>query len=291
MQAIEYAAPTRLADAVALLSDYGDRARILAGGTDLIVQIREHLRDVDLVVDGKQIPELEELTYRPGEGLVLGAAVSCRRIAANPEVRAHYPGLAEAAALIGGTAIQSRASVGGNLCNSGPAADSTPALIALDALAVIAGPHGERRVPVHEFCTGPSQNVLGRGELLVALRLPDPGPRSGSAYLRFIPRNEMDIAEAGVGAALGLEADGRTIASARIGLGAVAPTPLLADAAGASLVGQPAGPEAFSRAGELARAACRPITDMRGTVEHRLNLIAVLTRRALTAAAQRALGE
>lgn len=288
MRAIQYAAPQSLQDAVALLNQFGPRARILAGGTDLIVQVRENVRDVDVFVDGKKIPELMQLTVDPHEGLTLGAAVPCYLIYGNEEIRRHYSALVDAASIIGGTGIQGRASVGGNLCNSGPAADSTPALIALGAVARIAGPGGERSVPVEEFCTAPGRNVLQPGEMLVSLQIPAPTPHSGSHYLRFIPRNEMDIAEVGAGAAVTLSADGNRIEAARVALGAVAPTPLYVREAGAALVGQAPTEEALEAAVQAARSAARPITDMRGTAEHRRHLAGVLTRRALKGAIDRA---
>src|SRR5712691_11847088 len=220
MRAIQYAAPESIRDAVALLNQFGARARVLAGGTDLIVQLREYVRDIEVVVDGKQIPDLMELSFHPEKGLTLGAAVPCYRIYGDPAVVKHYPGLIDAASLIGGTAIQGRASVGGNLCNSGPAADSIPPLIVLSATARIAGPGGERSVPVEEFCTGPGRNALRPDEFLVSLRLPPPPAHSGARYLRFIPRNEMDIAEVGAGASVVLNAAGDRFESARIALGA-----------------------------------------------------------------------
>ncbi|HZP82381.1 MAG TPA: xanthine dehydrogenase family protein subunit M [Chthonomonadaceae bacterium] len=288
MRAIQYAAPQSLGDAVALLQQAGAKARILAGGTDLIVQVGADAREVDLFVDGKRIPELMELTFDPQRGLTLGAAVPCCRIYEDATVRARYPGLVDTASIIGGTAIQSRASVGGNLCNSGPAADSTPALIAYASVARIAGPRGEREVPVEAFCTAPGRNVLEPDELLVSLHLPVPPPHSGARYLRFIPRNEMDIAEVGVGASLTLQGPNGPITAARIALGAVAPTPLFVREAGDSLVGKLPTAEAFAEAAALAQAAARPITDMRGTAEHRKHLVGVLTRRALRGALERA---
>jgi carbon-monoxide dehydrogenase medium subunit len=286
MRAIQYAAPETVPDAVAILARHGAAARVLAGGTDLIVQVREHVRDVDVLVDAKRIPELMELSYDPARGLTLGAAVPCHRIYEDAEVARRYPGLIDAVSIIGGTAIQGRASVGGNLCNAGPAADSTPALIVLSAVARIAGPQGEREVPVEGFCTAPGVSVLGPGELLVALRLPPPAPGSGARYLRFIPRNEMDIAEVGAGASV--ELSGGTIRAARIALGAVAPRPLFVREAGDSLVGKAPSEEAFAEAAALAQAAARPISDQRGTAEHRKHLVGVLTKRALRGAVDRA---
>src|SRR5438128_148397 len=176
MRAIQYAAPESIPDAVAILNEFGARARVLAGGTDLIVQLREHVREPDVVVDGKRIPELMELSFDPQKGLTLGAAVPCYRIYHDAAVARHYPGLVDAVSLIGGTAIQGRASVGGNLCNSGPAGDSIPALIALSATARIVGPDGERSVPVEQFCTGPGRNVLQNNECPVSLQLQPPPP-------------------------------------------------------------------------------------------------------------------
>jgi carbon-monoxide dehydrogenase medium subunit len=288
MRAIQYAAPESIPEAVAILNQFGARARVLAGGTDLIVQVREHARDLDVMVDGKQIPELMEISYDPQKGLTLGAAVPCYQIYQHPDVVRHYPGLIDAVSLIGGTAIQGRASVGGNLCNSGPAGDSIPPLIVYSATARIVGPEGERTVPVEEFCTGPGRNVLRNTELLVSLHLPPPAAHSGARYLRFIPRNEMDIAEVGAGASVVLNETSDRFVSARIALGAVAPTPLYVPEAGAALAGQPVTEEAIAQAAALAQAAARPIDDMRGTAEHRRHLVGVLTRRALQGAVERA---
>ena len=288
MRDIQYAAPTSVSDAVALLSQFGSRARVLAGGTDLIVQMREHLREVDLVVDAKKIPVLTALAFDSEGGLTLGAAVPCHEIYNNATVKQHYAGLVDAASIIGGTGIQGRASVGGNLCNSGPAADSTPILIAYGAVCHIAGPDGQREVPVEEFCTAPGRNILGDGELLISLRLPAPPPHSGAHYLRFIPRNEMEIAVVGVGAAVTLSEDGSRFVSARVGLGAVAPTPLFVRDAGEALAGKPVSEESIAAAAEASRTAARPIDDMRGSIAHRKQLAAVLTKRALWKAVERA---
>jgi xanthine dehydrogenase FAD-binding subunit len=287
MKAFDYAAPATLAEAVALFVAGGERARALAGGTDVIVQVREGRRDLDLLVDVKRVPELNELAYDPQHGLRLGAAVPCYRLCEDAAIACAYPGLVEAAGLIGGTQIQSRASVGGNLCNASPAADAIPALIAGEAVCVIAGPDGHRELPVESFCTAPGKTVLRRGEMLVALRLPPPKPHTGSAYLRFIPRNEMDIAVVGVGVQLTLDASWSNCTGVRIALAAVAPTPLYVPDAGAALVGRPPLPADIARAATLAQAAARPISDMRGDAEYRRHLVGVLTRRALTVALER----
>lgn len=288
MRAIQYAAPESISDAVAILSEFGTRARVLAGGTDLIVQMREHIRDVEVVVDAKKLPELTQLSYDPSGGLVLGAAVPCYLTYQNAAIRENYPGLVDSASIIGGTGIQGRASVGGNLCNAGPAGDSIPALIAYSAVARIAGPNGERTVPVEEFCTAPGVNVLQEGELLVSLHLPAVPAHAGAHYLRFIPRNEMDIAVVGAAAYVQLSASGDRIEAARVALAAVAPKPLYVPGAGAALVGQAPTEETFAAAAAAARAAVTPISDHRSTAEHRKHLVGVLTVRALRGAVDRA---
>jgi carbon-monoxide dehydrogenase medium subunit len=288
LRAFDYAAPKSLKEAVALLNQRGDRARVLSGGTDLIVQVREKRRDLDLMVDVKRIPELLEIRYDPTTGLTLGASVACNRIYEHPVISRTYPGLVDAAFLIGGTQIQNRASLGGNLCNASPAADSIPALIAHRTICLIAGPKGEREMAVEEFCVAPGRNALQAGELLVSFRIPSPPSRFGANYLRFIPRNEMDIAVVGCGASLWLESDLKTVAGARVSLGAVAPTPLLVESAGAALSGRPFSPENVAKAAEAAQSAARPISDMRGPAEYRRHLVGVLTRRALLTSFERA---
>jgi carbon-monoxide dehydrogenase medium subunit len=287
---IDYAAPRTVAEAVALLAEKGERARVLAGGTDLIVQAREHRRDLDLMVDVKHIPELNGLSYDRAQGLWLGAAVPCYRVYEDSAVARAYPGLIDAVALIGGIQIQSRASVGGNLCNSSPAADTIPALIAHQAECVIAGPKGTRELPVEQFCTGPGRNALARGEMLVGLRLPPPARNFGAAYLRFIPRNEMDIAVAGAGVAVTLDAGKGRCTAARVALAAVAPVPLLVPEAGAALTEGTLSDSLIEKAAGLARAAARPISDMRGDTDYRRHLVGVLVKRALHTALERARG-
>jgi carbon-monoxide dehydrogenase medium subunit len=283
----DYAAPVSVREAIDLMAAHPN-ARLLAGGTDLLVQLRAGRKETDLVVDLKRIPELNAIAYDPARGLTLGAAAPCYRIYADHAVTERYPALADVASLIGGTQIQGRASIGGNLCNSSPSADSVPLLIAYGATCNIAGPGGSRDCAVEDFCTAPGRNVLNPGELLVSLHLPPPGANSGAQYLRFIPRNEMDIAVAGAGVEVMLE-DGH-FRSARIALAAVAPTPLYVRKAGEALAGKPVGAESIAMAVELARAAVVPITDMRGTAEYRRHVCGVLTRRALEAAIQKARG-
>jgi carbon-monoxide dehydrogenase medium subunit len=288
LKPFDYTAPRTVAEAVALLGAKGDRARILAGGTDILVQLREGRRDCDLMVDIKYIPEVNELTLDAKDGLRLGAAVPCHRIYEHAEIARSYPGLIDAVSLVGGIQIQSRASVGGNLCNASPAADTIPPLIVHEAVCVIAGPQGQRRVPVEQFCAAPGRTVLGRGEFLLQLLLPPPRARSGAAYLRFIPRNEMDIAVVGVGAAVTLDESRPRCTAARIALAAVAPTPLLAGEAGAALVDGTLNDTLIDRAAALAQAASRPISDMRGDADFRRHLVGVLTKRVLRQAIARA---
>ncbi|MYG00667.1 xanthine dehydrogenase family protein subunit M [Candidatus Poribacteria bacterium] len=287
MQAFEYIDAKTVSEAVALLDEKGDKARILAGGTDLIVQAREGRRSLDWIIDIKSIPDVNELDYDSDTGLTLGAAVPCYKIYADDAICNAYPGLVDATKIIGGTAIQGRAAVGGNLCNASPAADCIPPLIVLNATCVIAGPNGERELPVEDFCTGPGQTVLGKGEILVSLKIPAPQQNSSSYYLRFIPRNEMDIAVVGAGASVVLDDDKQRIVSARIALGAVAPTPLFAEEASTLLAGREVSDDAIDEAAQAAQAIARPISDMRGTAEQRTHLVGVLTRRALNGAIQR----
>jgi len=286
LNSFDYARPVSLAEAVRLLSDRGSRARVLAGGTDLLVQMRAGRKDANLVVDVKRIPEMLDLNFDPREGLTLGAAVPCYQIYRNATVKKLYPSLAEVSSIIGGTQIQGRASIGGNLCNAAPSADSVPLLIALGVKCRIASAGGMRDVAVEDFCTAPGQNALRPGELLASLRFPPPAARTGAYYLRFTPRNEMDIAVAGAGVSVELE--NGVFRSARIALAAVAPTPLFVRDAGAMLAGKPVNDESIQIASESARQTAKPITDMRGTAEHRRHLCGVLTRRALQIAIQRA---
>jgi CO/xanthine dehydrogenase FAD-binding subunit len=285
MPAVRYEAPRSIEQAISLLSaDPG--AAILAGGTDLLVQCRAGVKRPTAFVDVKQIPELVGITIDEG-GLTLGAATCAADICEHAEVRRLWPGLVEAAHLIGSTQIQGRGSIGGNLCNASPAADTTCALIVNRAECVIAGPRGERVVPVERFCTGPGQTVLGRDDLLVALRVPRPVARTADAYLRLIPRSEMDIAVAAAGVSLTLDRDD-VCTRARVAIGAVGPTGFLAPDAADAVVGSRLDPAALQRAAEAASAAARPIDDKRGTIAYRRKVAGVLTSRALAIAFARA---
>lgn len=286
MHSFTYEAPTSLGAMFERLGTGEPRPGLLAGGTDLLVQLRGGFTTPSAVIDVKKIPELCRLEL-DDSGLHLGAAVSCWALSRRDDVRSAYPGLMEAAELIGSMQIQGRATVGGNLCNSSPAADTIPALIALGARAALSSADGEREIAVEEFVTGPGRNVLHPGELLVELRIPPPSARASDAYLRFTPRAEMDIAVVGAGVSVTLDESGACTA-ARASLGAVADRPLLVPEIGAALVGGPIDAAALERAAAAARAAARPISDKRGTAEYRTRLSGVLTKRAASRAAQRA---
>jgi len=288
MQDFDYILVHDVHEAISALSREGHQARILCGGTDLLVQLREKQRQASLLVDIKSIPEVNQLKYDPSTGLSLGSAVTCLQFRNHPRISQIYPGLVDAVSLIGSIQIQGRASVGGNLCNASPAADTIPALIVHRAVCLIAGPDGDREVPVEKFCLAPGKNILQPGELLVSLKMPPPPPRFGAHYLRFTPRNEMDIAVAGVGAAIVLESNLRTIHSARLALSAVAATPLLVETVGEFLAGRDISDETILEAAHFAQAAAHPIQDMRGTVNQRSHLVAILARRAIEVAIQRA---
>jgi CO/xanthine dehydrogenase FAD-binding subunit len=287
---IDYVAPKTISEAVGFMASKGDRAKVIAGGTDILVNLRGGRRSADLLVDVKGIPELNEISYDSQKGLVLGAAVPCFRIYQNQAVASAYPGLIDAASLIGGIQIQGRASIGGNLCNAAPSGDSIPPVIVLGGVCNIVGPNGTRQMPAEDFCTAPGRNALQAGEILVSISIPSPQAHSGTNYLRFIPRNEMDIAVVGVGSSVVLDAGGQNFVSARIALASVAPTPVLAREAGDGLAGKPVSEAAIQEASEKAMAVAVPITDMRGTIRQRTHLVGVFTRRTLNNAIQRARG-
>jgi carbon-monoxide dehydrogenase medium subunit len=282
---MRYESPESIEAAVALLANGAD-ARILAGGTDLLVQLRAGLIAPELVVDIKNIRATREITAENG-GYRVGAAVSGAELGEHTDLKRAWPGVVEAVELIGSTQIQGRASMGGNLCNASPAADSVPALIAADALCTVAGPGGQREVPVEEICTGPGQTSLAKGEFVVSLFLPRRGPRSGDAYLRFIPRTEMDIAVVGAGVNLSLDESG-VCSAARVALGAVAPTAMLVPEAGAALAGTRLEDADLQTMAAAVSAACKPIDDKRGTVEYRVKVAGVIARRACAIAIERA---
>ena len=286
MSNLQFEAPETVEDAVRLLADADGEAKALAGGTDLLVQLRTDFVRPGLIVDLKRIPALMDVTAN-GDEIRVGAAVSGATLGKNEAVKAAWPGVVEALELIGSTQIQGRASLGGNLCNGSPAADSVPALIAAGAVCEIAGPDGTRSMPVEDVVTGPGQLALGPGEIVVSFVMPKPPPRSGDAYLRFIPRTEMDIAVVGAGVALTLDEAG-VCTHARLGLGAVAPRPLLVADGAKALIGTTVDDDALAKLAAAASAACNPIDDKRGTIQYRVKVAGVLARRAALIALERA---
>jgi CO/xanthine dehydrogenase FAD-binding subunit len=286
MAVVAYIAPQSVEEAISLLAPSDLKARMMAGGTDLIIQTKSQATEPVRVVDLKRIEELMSCELG-AEGLSLGPSMCCAEFTAQAEVKALYPGVVEAADLIGSTQVQGRASIGGNLCNSSPAADTIPALIAVGAQCLIVSAKGERTVPVEDFVTGVGRNCLQPGELLKRILIARPAAGSRDAYLRFIPRTEMDIAVAGAGVSVTLDKQG-TCTAARVAIGAVAPTALLVAAAAAALVGTKLDDAAMAAAGAAAAAAATPITDRRGTADYRRQIVAVLVKRATNIAKQRA---
>jgi carbon-monoxide dehydrogenase medium subunit len=283
---MDYRSPGTVKEAVDLLAASGGGAHLLAGGTDLLVKLRTGFVAPKLVVDLKAIPQLRGISS-DARGFRIGAATSCAEIGEHAALGAAWPGVVEALRLIGSTQIQGRATLGGNLCNASPAADSVPALIAAGAACEVAGPAGEREVPVERIVIGPGRTSLANGEFVLAFRLPKPPARSGDAYLRLIPRTEMDIAVVGVGVALALDQAG-VCTQARVALGAVAPTQLLVADAAAALIGTRVDAKALAALAVAASAACKPIDDKRGTIAYRVKVAGVLARRAATIALERA---
>ncbi|MSP05551.1 MAG: xanthine dehydrogenase family protein subunit M [Acetobacteraceae bacterium] len=285
---MNYAAPTTAAEAVSLLSGATGLAKVLSGGTDLLVQYRIGRLKPDLIVDLKKLPGMSGIREVNG-GFVIGAATSGALLGEHAALVKAWPGVVEAANLIGSTQVQGRASLAGNLCNASPAADSVPALIAARATVVIVGPNGTRTAPVEAIVTGPGRTSLAKGEFITEFHLPKQAPRTGDAYLRFIPRTEMDIAVVGVGICVTLNANG-VCTDARVALGAVAPTQVVVDDAAKAIIGSKLDDAALKKLDAAARAACNPITDKRGTIDFRIKVAGVLARRTAAIAFERAKG-
>jgi|TARA_B110000438_G_scaffold256574_1_gene264140 carbon-monoxide dehydrogenase medium subunit len=284
MHPFNYYAPESIQEAVSILNDHGDRAKCLAGGTDVLVQTRGERFELDAIVDIKKIPDLTEFKWTDSH-LVIGAATPCYKLYEDSKVSEVFPGIVDSAFLIGGIQIQSRASLGGNLCNASPSADGICALIVHEALCTIAGPNGTREIPVEDMCQGPGKNALEKGEFLISLSLPLKGSSFSAAYERFIPRNEMDIAVAAVAASL--EISNGIVTSCRIALAAVGPTPIFANEASDLIIGKEPTEENIKKVSEKAREIASPISDMRGTVDHRKDLIEVLTKRTINKSLER----
>jgi CO/xanthine dehydrogenase FAD-binding subunit len=286
MPRLNFASPKTVDDAVALLAGASGVAKVLSGGTDLLVQLRSGRVKPDLIVDTKHIPGIIGIREE-NDGFTIGAATPGTSLEACEPLKRAWPGVVEAMDLIGSTQIQGRASLAGNLCNASPAADSVPPMIAAGAIAVVVGPAGRREVPVEGIVIAPGRTSLGKDEFVLEFRLPKPPERTGDAYLRFIPRTEMDIAVVGCGGCVTLDADGICTA-ARVCLGAVAPTPLLLKDAAGALIGHRLDEPTLAQLDAAAQAACRPIEDKRGTIEYRTKVAGVLARRAAAIAFERA---
>ncbi len=289
MVSVVYEAPNSIGEAVRLLRESEIPAWVLAGGTDLIIQTNATDDQSRLIVDVKKIDGMLDAKFSK-DGLELGPSMCCAALTAREDIKRSFPGLVEAAYLIGSTQVQGRASIGGNLCNASPAADTIPALIVNKAVCVISGPDGERNVAVEDFVTGVGTNCLGAGELLRLIKVPMPSERESDAYLRFIPRTEMDIAVAGAAVSLVLDDDDVCV-SARVAIGAVAPTALLVESAAECLIGTSLDEIALKNAALAASESASPISDRRGTAEYRRHVVGVLVKRASLAAKQRVLGE
>ena len=286
MRRFELLLPGSVDDCVKALAQGASDAKLLAGGTDLLPQLKNGLLKPARVIDLSGVARLRTIEAGNGQGLRVGSAVTARALELDRAVRGKYLSLAESGALVGSVQIRNLATLGGNICNAAPSADMAPPLLALDAEAVITGPKGERRVPIAAFFTGVRRTVLAPDEILVELVVPNPGAHSGGNYLRHTPRRELDIAVVGVASQLTL-ANGRCT-KARIALAAVAPVPLRAAAAEQVLEGQAVTPDLIKRAADRAVDAARPISDQRGSADFRRHLVRVLTRRTLTTALARA---
>jgi carbon-monoxide dehydrogenase medium subunit len=289
MSGLSYAAPTTVEDAVKLLAGASGVAKVLAGGTDLLVQLRAGRLKPQLIVDTKKIPGLIGIREENG-GFVIGAATPGAQVEAHAGMNKAWPGLVEAMDLIGSTQVQGRCSLAGNLCNASPAADSVPALYAAGAIAVVVGSKGRREVPVEQIPTGPGRTSLAKDEFILEFKLPPRPARSGDAYLRFIPRTEMDIAVVGCGISVTLDDKG-VCTAARVSLGAVAPTVLLVQPAADALIGHKLDDATLAKLDAAAQAACKPINDKRGTIEYRTKVAGVLARRVAAIAFDRAQGK
>ncbi|MEP5731644.1 MAG: xanthine dehydrogenase family protein subunit M [Sulfitobacter sp.] len=286
---MRYERPETISDATNLLAQTSGKAFVLAGGTDLLVRMKNDDFDADLVVDIKSIEGMRTIA-ETDESFVIGAAVPCAALGEHASLVAAWPGVVEAANLIGSTQVQGRCTMSGNLCNASPAADSVPALVAAQAQVKIVGPEGTRMAAAEEIPSAPGKTSLVKGEMIESIILTKRPANSGDAYLRFTPRTEMDIAVVGVAVNLTLDAQG-TVQTARVALGAVAPTVLVSDAAASALVGTKLEDAALEALASACSEACNPIDDKRGTVAFRKQVTGVLARRAATAAYDRAGGK
>lgn len=285
MPNFDYEAPTSLASAIELLDRPGE-VRPLSGGTDIIDQLKNNRRHADFVVDLKRIPELLTLESNKSD-LIIGSAVSCTDVHKYMEENGGFSALSESTELVGSIHIQNRASLGGNVCNAAPSADTIPSLLIHEAVAHTASASGGREIPLIDFFAGPGQTVLEKGEILKQLVIPIPTDNTASAYLRFIPRNEMDIAVAGVGSLIEVDPSTKVVTKARIALASVAPTPVRAYEAEQFLEETVIDTAAIDKTADLAVDSAVPITDVRGSAEYRKELIRVLTKRTLNICLER----
>jgi len=288
MSDTQYLAAKTIDEAVQAHNQANGSARFLAGGTDLLVQIKSGIKKPNLVIDVKKIVELNNIEEISENEFIVGASVSGANLNRNKKFSSLWPGVIEAFRLIGSEQIQGRASLGGNLCNGSPAGDSVPALIAAGCTAIIAGPDGKKELPIEEFHTGPGKTVLKNGEMLVSLKFPKRESNSSDAYLRMTPRTEMDIAVVGCGVNLTLDNDICT--SVRVSLGAVAPTPLLIKEASDIMVGANLNSQVLEKVAKICMESCNPINDKRGTIEYRTKVAGVLFKRATLIAIDRIKG-
>lgn len=286
---MRYHTPASFEDAAKTAATASGVTRFLAGGTDVLVQLRAGMVRPDDLIDLKKIPGVHDISRTADGGWKIGVAVPGIALGAHDELVAEWPGVVEGMELVGSTQIQGRATLVGNLCNGSPAADSVPGLVAAGAIATITGPDGSRDVAVQDIPTGPGKTILTAGELISCIALPPRGAHGGDAYLRFIPRTEMDIAV--VGCAVNLRLDGETVIEARVALGAVAPTVVLVEEAAQAIIGTTLDDEALHALATAASAACNPIDDKRGTIEFRTDVAGVLAKRAARIAYARAKGE
>ncbi|MQG84772.1 MAG: xanthine dehydrogenase family protein subunit M [SAR202 cluster bacterium] len=288
---IDYSSPETLSEALGLLNNYQKDAGILAGGTDLIVKMRANRVNPTQVIDIKAIPELNQININSNNDLTIGSAIPCYKIYNNSEIMNLRPELKDSASIIGGTQIQGRASLGGNICNAAPSADSVPLLIALGTTCNVQSINGERTIPLENLFSGPGQTVLEPNELLISITIPRKSDLAGANYIRFIPRNEMDIAVVGTGVSVVISDNKKNFESVRVSLASVGPTPIFVDGIDKEVSGQEINDESIRVVSNMAKKASKPISDMRGTAEFRQHLCEVLTRRALITSIERAKGD
>ena len=285
---IDYSSPETLAEALTLLNEYQKDAGILAGGTDLIVKMRADRINPGQIIDIKSIPELNQVNINSNNDLTIGSAIPCYKIYNNSDIMNLRPELKDSASIIGGTQIQGRASFGGNICNAAPSADSVPLLISLGATCNVQSVNGERTIALEDLFSGPGQTILEPNELLISITIPKKSDLSGANYIRFIPRNEMDIAVVGTGVSVTLSSNKKNFESVRVSLASVGPTPIFVEGIDKEVSGQEINDESIRVVSNMSKNASKPITDMRGTAEFRQHLCEVLTRRALITAIERA---